>query len=188
MINLADLPQEMIDRLNVLDLQALTTFQFALQIDGHPKGSQFYLGFSRVVGIKDNVEMREVLEGGSRHVQRFPRRSLTPAVQIEKGLTYSRFMWQWYQDVVHWTKGKPNYTKNVSVYMLSNIAVHNQLVPFEVWHWEISNAWPSEWKGPQLDANTEKIAFEQITLQHNGIKQAEGIFSGKVGELSSILI
>ena len=188
MTNYAGLPREVLDKLNVLGLQALTTFQFALQIDGHPFGSQTYLGFSRVTGISDNAELLEVMEGGHRGIHRFPNRSMTTAIQIVQGMTFSRFMWQWYQDAVNWSKTKPDYRRNVSIYMLSRISVASQDIPFEVWRWEIENAWPSEWEGPRLDANKEDIAFEKITLQHSGIKQAESLFSGKVGDVSSILI
>lgn len=187
MINLADLPQELIDSLNILDLSPLTVFQFALQIDGHPKGSQYYIGFNRISGLSDTLELRDVMEGGHRGIQRFPRRSRTNAVTLIQGMTFSRFLWDWYQEAVNWTKDKPSYTRNVSIYMLHRVSVLNQQIPFEVWQWQLIDAFPSEWNAPEFNAHKEEQAFQRIVLQHSGMKHVEGLFSGSIGDIAGIL-
>lgn len=38
----------------------------------------------------------------------------------------------------------------------------------EVYRWELRNVFPKNWKGPDLDADTSKIALETLELAHQG--------------------
>ena len=81
----------------------------------------------------------------------------------------------------------PDYRKNLSIYMLDRLNQGGQAVPFEVWRWDIFNAWPSEWSGPELNANNNGLALESITLQFSDMSEAGGIFSGRTGDVLSLL-
>lgn len=186
-MTIAGLPDEIIDRLNMLGLEPLTRFQFAVSIEGQVPGSGFIAGFHRVEGLAGLIEVRDVREAGYRGIHQFPRRSTPQALTLTRGLTFSRYLWNWYLSVLEWTKGKDDYRRNVSVYQLLRVTKPVGEIPFEVWRWDLAHAWPSEWHGPEFDSMAEEIAFEQVVLRHAGLAQAQGIFSGAVGEGLGVL-
>lgn len=183
---LADLPQDILNRLDPLDLDRLKAFRFAVEVGGGLPGQQFLAGFDRIENLGDNVEVRDINEGGYRGVHRFPRRSNFQAIRLGRGMSLSRELYNWYQSVALWTKGKPDYRRNVSIYLIDHIMLARQRVDFEAWRWDIANAWPSEWTGPELDGMSDQIAIESVTLQHSGISEAQGTFSGQAGEIVSL--
>jgi len=58
---------------------------------------------------------------------------------------------------------------------------------FEVWAWQLRNAWPSDWVGPDYDSNKSELATEQLVLQHAGLSERKSILNGTVGEIGSLL-
>ncbi len=182
------LPETLIDRLDVLDLQPLTEHRFAVEIEGLPPGSRFVAGFSAVRGLTARLQVREVNEGGFRGVHRFARRRQDSAVTIQRLMTADRFLWDWHAEASGWEPGKPDYTRSVSIYMIDAVSISGLEVPFEVWRWDLTAAWPSEWSGPpDLDALSDRTAHETVTLQHRGISEAKGIFSGTIGQVAGLL-
>lgn len=187
-MNLASLPEALKSRLNLLGLEPLTRFQFAVAIEGVAAA-----GFNEVQGIENSMDVREVTEGGYPGVHKFPRLYRTSAITLMRGLTFSRALWDWHQEVVEWTKGRPDYTRSASIYMLSQILPPTDSIirigplPYEVWRFDLTDAWPSAWKGPDLQSMTEEMAIETITIQHSGLAVAEGLLSGMTGEVAGML-
>jgi phage tail-like protein len=184
---LASLPIELIEKLDLFGLEVLKRFQFAVSIDGNLPGFNYFMGFNSVTGLADRVDVREVKEGGFNGVHRFPRRGANDSIKLIRGMTFSSSMHDWFIEVKNWTKGKPSYTKTMSVAMLDHISILGQPIQFEVWRFDIINAWPSEWIGPELSADAEELAFECVTIQHGGITKANSMFGNKVSELISVL-
>lgn len=185
-VAIADLPHTILDRLDVADLDRLEAFRFAVEIGGGLPGQQYLAGFDRIENLGDTVELREVKEGGFRGVHRFPRRSTNQAIRLVRGMSFSRSLYNWYQEVVGWQPGHSDYRRPVSIYLIDDTNVGGQRIDFEAWRWDIALAWPSEWKGPTLDAVANEIAFESVVLQHSGISEAQGAFSGQTGEILSL--
>lgn len=185
-MNLFDLPQMVLGELNVLDLEKLKNFRFLVQIDGEFTGKEFVAGFHEITGLGDVVDVSEVKEGGYPGVHRFPRRTHQDALVLKRGMTFSRAAWKWFEEVRHWTKGRPTYKRTMSVFLLDHVATPVGQIVFEAWRWDYQDAWPSDWQGPQLNAQQPSIAFESMTIQHSGIAEAKGLLSGKTGELLSI--
>ncbi len=195
----SELPQAVLDRLDILHLEKLRTNRFAVQIDaGHDVtdrrgltvmryAASAVLGFEKVEGLHGQVDVREVREIGFRGVHRFPRRSRHPALRLIRGLATSHRLWDWFCEVREWTKGGPDYRRSLSIFMLDSVATPGGLVDYEVWRWDVFDAWPSEWHGPALDANSNGMAIEGITIQHSGIAAPQGILSGIAGEVLNVL-
>jgi len=183
----ATLPQDVLSRLNVLGLETLKEFSFAVEIDGDLPGSRFAAGFDAIEGLGDRVEIREIKEGGYPGRHRFPRNSQQNAITLRRGITLSRSLWKWYQEAIMWIRGKPDYRRNLSIYMFDYVRTPAGLVPYEVWQWDLYFAWLSEWNGPHLGALSERIAVESIVIQHTGLAEARGLFSGKAGEVLGLI-
>ena len=186
-MQIASLPNDILRRLDIAGLEPLKIFSFAVQIDGNTEGSQFVLGFDSIGGLVNGVETENIKEGGRRKPLVFPRQMAVNTLTLKKALSLSRFFWKWCNEVTGWTRGMPDYRKNLSIYMLDRLNQGGQAVPFEVWRWDIFNAWPSEWSGPELNANNNGLALESITLQFSDMSEAGGIFSGRTGDVLSLL-
>lgn len=187
MINLASIPRDVINRLDQLGLEPLKAHRFAVQIDGEAtKGA--LVGFDRVLNLGESVTIREVAEGGYRGTHKFPRRVQQNAITLVRGMTFSRFLWDWFQEVRNWghSRNQPDYRRNLSIYALDQLNLVGVQLPYEVWRWDVFKAWPREWRGPDLSALANELAFEQITIEHAGIEAAKGIFSGRAGDVLSL--
>jgi len=186
-MNLSDLPQSVIDKLDVLGLEPLTRFQFAVSVEGMVPGARFIAGFREATGLHSVIDVREVKEAGYRGVHSFPRKVPPQEVKLTRGFTFSRYLWHWHLAVVKWMRGMPDYRRNLSIYQLHRLHSFAGDLPFEVWRWDFTNAWPSEWIGPDLNSMAEEIAVEAVVLRHAGMSAAQGIFSGKVGEVAGAM-
>jgi phage tail-like protein len=40
----------------------------------------------------------------------------------------------------------------------------------DVIRWNFRNCWPTSWSGPSLDASSDEVAIEQLTLAHEGFE------------------
>jgi len=104
-------------------------------------------------------------------------------------MSFNSGMWDWFEEVRDWKKGKPNYSRTLSVVMLDHIStkqLRGEIIPFEVWSFDIIEAFPSSWQGAELDANNDEYAYETITIQHGGITKAKSLISGDVADVVSL--
>ncbi len=134
----------------------LLGFRFAVEIE-----SLVTAGFSDVTGLHGEVEVQQYREGGvnAYMLQRAGPVKYTSNLGLKKGiLSDSRELWNWYCDV---TQGKVQ-RKNVSVVLLDE---HGS----EKIRWNLLNAYPVKWSGPDLHALASEIAFETVELAHHGI-------------------
>lgn len=188
MVRLADIPKDVLSQLNIVGLEKLKAFQFFVTFD-NPSTSygSAVLGFDRIEGLTESIEVEAIPDGGNKRLYKFPRKKSDNKLVLRKGLTLNRAMYQWYLEVANWTKGKPSYLRTMSIYLLDRVNLIGSPIAYEAWSFDIYDAWISQWEGPLLDANIESLAFETITLEYYGMSEARGLFSGTTGEVMSIL-
>jgi len=187
-VGLLDLPNQVIEALNVLDLHQLNGLRFVVQIDGDGFiGKETVAGFRAVDNLVSDLEVQKLAEGGSGQVHTFPRRERQPSITLTRPVTFSRSLWNWFLAGRHWKKGQPSYIRTMSIYLLDS--VHLPLtgeVTYEAWRWDFSRCWISTWRGPRMDATNDAIAVEEVIIQHGGVVEAKGVLSGIAGEILSI--
>ena len=133
----------------------LNNYKFIVEIGGMYVG-----GFSDISGLNSELTYEEYAEGGlNDYVHRFPSRKKSGHITLKRGVTISSFLWDWYND-----------TKIGHVELLSGtIIVQNRYgVPMQ-WY-NIYDAFPVKWVGPELNANQAGVAFESIELAHGGFQ------------------
>lgn len=189
-MSIINIPANILEKLDFLGLEALKRYQFAVSIDNEHFGYQYLVGFERISGLGDMINVRDVQEGGHPGIHRYPRRVKRDSIQLVRVMTFNHGLWEWFEEVRSWQKGKPSYSRTLSIIMLDYISPRQtggQPIQFEVWRFDIVDAWPSEWQASSLDANTEELAFETITLQHGGISRAKSLITGDVADVLSLV-
>jgi phage tail-like protein len=134
--------------------------RFLVEID-----SLVVAGFSEVSGLEVELETEEYAEGGvNTHTHSLPTRFDYPNLELERGVTDSRALWQWVEDALNGRIER----KSGRVILLDSIGQ-------EQWGWEFHEAYPIKWSGPELDADRASVAIEALELTHNGITVMEGL-------------
>jgi phage tail-like protein len=149
-------------------------FNFLVEIEGILAG-----GFSECSGLQVETEYFDYREGGvNDYVHRFAGPTKYPPLALKHGLTQIDGLWSWHQDVV---KGKIE-RKNGTIYLLDK-----QGIP--VMWWDVKEAFPVKWTGPDLRASSNEVAFESVELAHRGLSRPSlnNIVAGIGAELGGAL-
>jgi phage tail-like protein len=132
------------------------SFRFLVEIQGLIVG-----GFSEVSGLQAETETEEIREGGvNDYVHKLPKITKYPNITLKRGITDSDALWNWHQDVVN------GIIKRKSGFIILLDCEGN-----EKWRWSFERAYPVQWTGPELRADSNTVAVESIELAHNGIKK-----------------
>jgi phage tail-like protein len=133
-------------------------FNFVVEIDGITQA-----GFSDCSGFGASTDPIEYREGGRNTTTlKMPGQTKYPNIVLKWGLTDSRELYNWYNDVV---KGKIR-------------RAHGSIVAYDVdgvtekVRWNFFNAWPTKWDGPDFSAKGNDVAIETLELAHEGIERA----------------
>jgi phage tail-like protein len=129
-------------------------------------------GFSEVSGLSVEMETEEYREGGvNTFTHQFPTRLTHPNLVLRRGLTDDRSFFEWMQDAAADTPiplAMADLRRNVRVVLLDSEGR-------ESWGWEVRNAFPTRWEGPELGADQGAVAIETLELAHEGISAMEGL-------------
>jgi phage tail-like protein len=127
----------------------LASFNFIVKIEN------MELGFSEVGGIGTETNIIEYREGYEEpRMRKIPGQGKNPNINFKRGFTTNgKELWLWRKTVLD---GKTQ-RKGGTITLLDE-ARKPALV------WEFSEAWPSKWNGPALNAKNNDIAIEEMEL------------------------
>lgn len=132
----------------------LLTLHFELAIDGLAKA-----GFSECTGLQAELEVQDYREGGlNTYLHRFPTRLRHPVLTLRRGIV-DRAIWDWYDAIL-----QGNFTRRNG-----SISVLDEAGASPVVQWEFRGAFPSNWRGPELNAAQSNVAVETFELTHQGL-------------------
>lgn len=132
-------------------------YHFALKI-----GETDVAYFTRVSGLGVKVSYIEYREGGMPNtVRKLPGQTSVAPITLEWGVTCAHDMWDW---MMHSVNGVAE-PKQVSIIILGNTSGEEKT------RWNLSNAWPSEWLGTELDASGNNVAIESMVLQAEAVER-----------------
>jgi phage tail-like protein len=125
-------------------------FNFKMEVLGVTEGH-----FTEVSGLGAKVTPISYREAGNSQVVHYvPGRTEYSEITLRYGLTRSREIYDWFMSGV---KGKV-LRKNVSIVLLDSDGAT------EVMRWDLVRAWATEWQGSVLDAHSQEVAIESVTL------------------------
>jgi phage tail-like protein len=132
-------------------------FIFKVEIDGITQA-----GFSEVTGYDQTSDVIEYREGDEiATARKLPGLAKWGEVNLKYGLTDSKELWNWRQEIIN---GKVT-RKNVSVVVFDGEG--NEKV-----RWRFTRAWPSKMAPSATNAKGNDVAVMQLTLSHEGMVQA----------------
>lgn len=133
-----------------------TAFRFTITFDDLPPG-----GFSDCTGLQMETEIHDFAEGGlNTHTWKFATRSKQTNLTLKRGIV-NKVLWDWYHDI---TIGKMKF-RNATIAVLDSSGT-NQVLEFQV-----LQAFPVKWVGPELNAAQNNLAFETLELAHQGLER-----------------
>jgi phage tail-like protein len=137
------------------DDDPMLVHHFRVELD-----STFEAGFAECSGLQVETEFEELSVGGVNDTRvKLPKTSKYANLTLKRGLTVSRVLFDWHQEVVH---GKFQ-RKTVSV------VAWDWGDSRERWRWSFRDAYPVKWTGPELKADGNTVAVEVLELAHNGL-------------------
>jgi phage tail-like protein len=137
-------------------LNPFRAFNFFVEIEGILAG-----GFSECSGLQVETETKDYPEGGlNDYVHHFRGRTIYQPLVLKHGLSMIDGLWRWHQDVIQGTVER----KNGTIYLLNRMHL-------PVMWWDFKGSFPTKWTGPDLRADSNSIAFESVTLAHQGLSR-----------------
>jgi phage tail-like protein len=133
-------------------------FRFEINLDGLAVA-----GFSECTGLQWETETQDYAEGGlNTHLHKFPTRTKQSNLVLKRGIV-DRVMWNWYWDL----------TQGLVQLRTGAVLVRDPSGADVVMQWEFSDAFPSKWTGPDLNATQNNVAIESMEIVHTGLKRVK---------------
>jgi phage tail-like protein len=140
------------------DIEIYRSYNFVLDIQNVTVGY-----FTEVSGLSVSVEAISYREGGgAQAVRKLPGRVEYGDVTLKWGMSESTELWTWLMNVAAGNVER----KEVSIILLKPDGQQENA------RWNLHNTWPRAWRGARLDALGHEVAYETLTLVHEGIERA----------------
>jgi len=121
-------------------------------------------GFTECTGLNSETNVVEYREGkDDPSVRKLTGLSKFGNVTLKRGVGLGRQMFEWRRMVTD-PSDQPNREprRNISILLLDE--KRKEQVRFN-----LKNAWPSKWTGPDFKASANEIAIEQLEVCHEGV-------------------
>ena len=144
--------------INTMEIDPYRSYNFKLLINGRTEAH-----FTKCTGLTTKVEPINYREHGTGELVRRIRGPMDFGnVTLQYGMTNSQELREW---LINAASGKIE-LKSVSIILLSSSGSN------EMMHWNLSDAWPSQWQGAPLDMTTNEMAIESLTLVFENAERA----------------
>jgi len=141
------------------------SFNFHVKIDG--ADDALAARFSEVSGLKGDVEVFEIKEGGlNDRTRTFPGRVTWGPVTLKRGIDADKTFYDWWRAIVENKSSAGDRRKKVTIQLLDEDFSTKQT-------WVLANAWPKSWESASLNAGGSDLAFETVVLSHDGIEESK---------------
>ncbi len=139
----------------------LTTFSFHVELDGVDIGA-----FKEASGIESKteiVEYKEATKSGKMIIRKQPGAMSWTDITLKRRIDNSTELWDWRREVENGNIDAARRNGSIVLYDSTNT---------EVARWNFEAGWPSSWKGADLNASSDSIAVEEVSITHEGLTRA----------------
>ncbi len=135
-------------------IDQVAAFRFYIEIEGIIKG-----WFTECSGLSVERELFEYKEGGvNNYVHKLPVRTKYTNLTLKHGLANDE-LWKWYD--------KGSYDGLVERHNVSVLLFNGDKT--QVKRWDLVDAFPVKWVGPELKADSNQSAIETLEIAHHGL-------------------
>ena len=129
-------------------------FRFKVEIDGLEAG-----GFSEVTGFDASIDVMEYREGDMVQTpMKMPGLKKYGNITLRKGLADTTVLYDW---ITAGIEGEVE-RKTLTITLLDQ-------TESPVASWQIINAWPVKYIGPDFNATSSEVAIETLEVAHEGM-------------------
>jgi phage tail-like protein len=140
------------------DLDLAAGFRFGVEI-----GGQKVAWFTECSGLSVERGVLPYKEGGQNAFEhQLPNRVTYPKVTLKRGIA-DMTLWQWFQEGLHNLKVK---RQPVSIVLYSGDRKNAK-------RWDLKDAFPTKWTGPDLRTDGNQVAVEGLELVHHGFEMSD---------------
>jgi phage tail-like protein len=126
-------------------------------------GVSFKAWFTECTGLSAQREVLTLAEGGINHkVHQLPKRVTYTPVVLRRGLGDNQ-LWSWFEQGLY---DACVLRRHVTIFLFNTDYSRMRT-------WELLNAFPTKWNGPDLKTDSNQIAIESLELVHEGMKVGE---------------
>ena len=139
------------------DLEHLGS-QFALELDGVEMAR-----FTACAGLTVTTEVVEYQDASSGKpiIRKRPGRTKYEDIVLKRGLSASKAITDWHKKVLDGSVERQN----------GSIVIYDA-AGTEVDRWNFENGWPSKWSASDLDAGSDDVMIEELTIAHELLARA----------------
>jgi len=135
--------------------EELTSSRFYVDFD-----SQLVAVFKECSGLSGEIEIETFKEGGvNDHEHKLPGRIKYGNLTLRGGVANAVPLWDWFSEATTGQITRRNFS----------IIVYEQDCS-EAIRWDVKEAYPVRWQGPDFKAEDNSVAVQSLELAHNGIK------------------
>ena len=129
-------------------------FRFKVEIDGLEAG-----GFSEVTGFDASIDVMEYREGDMVQTpMKMPGLKKYGNITLRKGLADTTVLYDWITAGIEGAVERKTLTITLLDQTESPVA-----------SWQIINAWPVKYTGPDFNATSSEVAIETLEVAHEGM-------------------
>lgn len=129
-------------------------FRFKVEIDGLEAG-----GFSEVTGFDASIDVMEYREGDMVQTpMKMPGLKKYGNITLRKGLADTTVLYDW---ITAGIEGEVE-RKTLTITLLDQ-------TESPVASWQVINAWPVKYTGPDFNATSSEVAIETLEVAHEGM-------------------
>jgi phage tail-like protein len=139
----------------------MTTFKFTLEVGGVELAT--FRKATGVVSETEIIEYKEVNKDGVMIIRKVPGAMKWEDITLERRLDASTALWEWRKEVED---------GNVDGARRDGSIVVKDSMGSQVARWNFVAGWPCKWNGAELDAGSNEIATESVTIAHEGLVRA----------------
>jgi phage tail-like protein len=131
-------------------------YNFAVELDGITRA-----GFRECSGLESSQNGVEYREGTDKNLapRKIPGLNSLSDITLSRGITSDSALWEWRDRV---SRGAAE-RHNISITMVDDAGAAKV-------RWNLFDCWPKTWSGPSLNATSDELAVEQLTLAYERIE------------------
>jgi phage tail-like protein len=131
-------------------------YNFSVELDGITRA-----GFRECSGLENSQNSGEYREGTDRYlsVRKIPGLNTYSDITLSRGFTSDSKLWEWRVLAMKGTVQR----HNISITLMDDTG--NAKIT-----WNLYECWPKSWTGPSLNASSDEVAIEQLTLAYERIE------------------